>query len=39
MENGFGDEERRTVPATMMENGDVYVAFGAHRVKPCITTI
>ena len=28
MENGFGDEERRTVPATMMENGDVYVAFG-----------
>ena len=46
MEDGFGDEDggrrretgRRTVPETWMENGDVYVVVGAHRVKPCITT-
>lgn len=24
---------------TRMEDGDVYVALGAHRVKPCTTTI
>ena len=46
MEDGSGDEdgeqfrrqEWRTVPATGMEDCNVYGVIGAHRVKPCITT-
>ena len=47
MKDGSGDvdEEQfrrrgwRTVPETWMEDGNVYVAQGVHRVKYCITTI
>lgn len=39
MENEGGRQGWRTVSETRMEDGNVYVAFGAHRVKPSITTI
>lgn len=40
-ENEDGERFRRRGwrRETRMEDGDVYVALGAHRVKPCNTTI
>lgn len=39
MENGDGDGDGGRRRETKMEDGNVYVALGAHRVKPCSTTI
>ena len=36
--NGTARRGWRTELRTRMEDGNVYVVVGAHRVKPCITT-